>query len=132
MLLILVALFVLGPIAEIWVLLATGGVIGAPAVIGLCLLTAIIGGVLLRLQGLAALSAARRDLDAGRAPVEAAVDGVFLVLAAPMLLLPGFLTDFAGFLLLVPPLRHAMARWALARLRRRMEAGEARVFITRL
>lgn len=127
MILFLVALLILGPVAEIYVLLSAGGAFGVWPVIAACIGTAVLGGVLLRIQGFNALLSARRDLEAGKAPVEAAVDGVFLVVAAPMLLLPGFITDFAGFLLLVPPLRRAIARAALRRLRAGIERGEARI-----
>lgn len=95
--------------------------------VGACIATAVIGGVVLRLQGLAAVESARRDLTEGRAPVEAVADGVFLLLAAPLLMTPGFITDAVGFLLLVPPVRHAIARQVLTRLRSKVASGEARV-----
>lgn len=131
MILFLVALFILAPIAEIYVLLTVGGVLGVWPVVFACIATAVIGGFVLRLQGLAAFEAARRDLEAGRAPVEAAADGVFLVIAAPLLMTPGFITDAIGFALLTPPIRHWIARQALAWLRRRIESGDTRVYIRR-
>ena len=127
MILFLIALFVIAPIAEIYVLLAAGGAFGVWPVIFACVATAVIGGFLLRLQGLKAIAGAQRDLQDGKVPVEAAVDGVFLAIAAPMLMLPGFLTDALGFLLLTPPFRHAVARAAFARLKRSIDQGETRV-----
>ncbi|HKJ62179.1 MAG TPA: FxsA family protein, partial [Hyphomicrobiales bacterium] len=79
MLLILLALFILGPIAEIYVLLAAGSAFGVLPVIAACLITAFLGGFIIRLQGMAAIAAARRDLDQGRPPVSSAVDGALLV-----------------------------------------------------
>ena len=76
-----------------------------------------------RLQGLAALTSAQADLANGKPPVEAVADGVFLIIAAPFLMTPGFITDFIGFSLLVPPVRRWIARQALARLRRSIESG---------
>lgn len=131
MVLLLIALFVIGPIAEIYVLLSAGGVFGVWPVVIACVATALIGGFILRLQGFAALDAARRDLAAGRPPIEPAADGVFLVIAAPLLMTPGFLTDAAGFLLLLPPVRRAIARYALARVRRSIERGATKVEIRR-
>lgn len=131
MILFLIALFVVGPIAEIYLLLTVGGVIGVWPVVFACIGTAALGGFILRLQGLAALRAAQRDVEAGRAPVEAATDGVFLIVAAPFLMTPGFITDAIGFLLLVPQVRHWIARQALAWLRRRIEAGDTRIYIKR-
>ena len=127
MILLLIALFIVGPIAEIAVLLAVGQAIGTWPVVGLCIATAMLGGALLRIQGLNALTLLRRDIEEGRVPVEAAADGVFLAIAAPLLMTPGFLTDAAGFALMIPPVRHWIARQALRRLRRRIEAGETRV-----
>ena len=110
---LLIGLFVIGPIAEIYVLLAAGGAFGVWPVVGACVATAVIG------------------LDEGRAPVEAVADGVFLVIAAPFLMTPGFITDAIGFLLLIPPVRRAIAREALRRLRRNIETGETRVYYRR-
>jgi UPF0716 protein FxsA len=131
MILFLIALFVIGPIAEISVLLAAGQAFGAWPVILACIATAVIGGIMLRIQGLNALNSLSRDLDEGRVPVEAAADGVFLAVAAPLLMTPGFITDAIGFFLLVPPARHWIAREALKRLRRKVEAGSATIHIYR-
>lgn len=129
--LLLVAIFILGPIAELYLLIEAGRAFGAPAVVVACIATAALGGLVLRLQGMAALRAAKRDLKDGRVPVEAAVDGVFLTLAAPLLMIPGFITDAAGFLLLVPAVRRGLARAALARLRGKLESGATQVRIWR-
>lgn len=129
MLFILLALFIIGPIAEIYILLAAGGAFGILPVVSACLLTAFIGGWLIRLQGLAALNAARSEIQGGRIPVDSAVDGALLVVAAPLLMTPGFLTDAAGFLLLVPQLRRALARWALLRLKKRIDRGDATITV---
>lgn len=128
---LLLALFVIGPIAEIYVLLATGSAFGVWPVVGACIATAVIGGAILRFQGLSALRSAEADIRDGRVPVEAAADAVFLIVAAPLLMTPGFITDTIGFLLLFPPARHFIAREALKRLRRSIETGETRVFIRR-
>jgi UPF0716 protein FxsA len=120
MLFALIFLFILGPIAEIYVLLTAADAFGVLPVIAACLLTAFLGGFIIRLQGLAALNAARTDLETGRLPVDSAVDGALLIVAAPLLMTPGFITDAAGFLLLVPPLRRAIARLALRAVRARI------------
>ena len=131
MLLILITLFVIGPIAEIYVLLAAGSAFGPVPVIAACLGTAVIGGWIIRYQGLAALNAARRDLNEGAMPVESVVDGVALILAAPFLMTPGFLTDGAGFLLLIPPVRRAIAGLILRELKKRIDRGDAVITIHR-
>ena len=123
MLILLLALFVAGPIAEIYVLLKAGAAFGAGPVVLACIATAVIGGIIMRFQGFAAVRSAQADLAAGRPPVEAAVDGAFLLVAAPFLMTPGFITDVIGFLLLTPPIRRAIARIALKRLRKSIDAG---------
>ncbi len=120
----LIALFIVGPIAEIYVLLAAGGAFGVLPVIAACLFTAFLGGIILRIQGLAALNSARNDLQTGRLPVDAVVDGVLLVIAAPLLMTPGFITDVLGFLLLTPPIRRIIARYVLGRIRARIVRQE--------
>jgi UPF0716 protein FxsA len=127
MFLALIVILVGGPIVELALLITVGKAIGVWPVIGLCLATAGLGGVLIRRQGLAAIRSAERDIASGSVPVEAAVDGAFLALAAPLLMTPGFLSDALGFLLLVPAFRHFLARRALAALRRRVAGAELRL-----
>ena len=131
MFLILITLFVLAPIAEIYVLLAAGSAFGVMPVIGACLATAFAGGWIIRIQGLAALNAARQDLTNDRLPVASAVNGAVLLIAAPFLMTPGFLTDAIGFSLLIPPVRDAVARFALNQIRKRIERGDATITIHR-
>lgn len=131
MLLILLILFVAGPVAEIFVLLSAGQALGVLPVIAACLATAFLGGWLIRVQGLAALEAARRDLAEGRPPVASAVDGALLAVAAPLLMTPGFITDALGFALLFPPFRRFLGRLALRELKKRIERGEATITIHR-
>ncbi|MEE2690306.1 MAG: FxsA family protein [Pseudomonadota bacterium] len=131
MILLILAALVLGPLIELFLLIKAGAAFGAIPVIAYCIATAVIGGFILRLQGMAALASARKDMHDGKVPVEAAVDGVFLALAAPLLMTPGIVTDIIGFILLAPAARHAMARAVLSRLRAKMETGEARVYIQR-
>lgn len=120
MFLIILAFLVAAPLAELAVLIAAGREFGVLPVVATCLLTAILGAFLVKRQGLAAFRAAERDLAAGKLPVEAAIDGAFLALAAPLLMTPGFISDAMGFMLLVPAIRRTAARLALSALRRRV------------
>jgi UPF0716 protein FxsA len=103
-------LFVGAPLVELYFLIRVGAVIGALPTIALSILTAVIGGALVRMQGLAVLMRVRRALDRGEPPALELLDGAVLLLCGFLLLLPGFVTDIAGFLLLVPPLRQALIR----------------------
>ncbi|WOF75857.1 FxsA family protein [Parvibaculaceae bacterium PLY_AMNH_Bact1] len=105
--------FVLVPIAEIAVFIEVGGMIGLWPTIGIVILTALLGTSLLRAQGLAAFGRAQAAMSEGRLPVEEVVHGFCLVIAGALLLTPGFLTDIAGFLLFVHPVRLMLARAAM-------------------
>ncbi|GJL90874.1 FxsA family protein [Hyphococcus sp.] len=124
MLFILLAVFVIGPIAEIYVLLTAAQYFTVLPVIAACLTTAFLGGFIIRMQGLAALNAARADLETGRLPVDSVVDGALLIVAAPLLMTPGFITDAIGFTLLIPPMRRVLARLVLKGVRSRIVQRE--------
>lgn len=108
------------PMIEIALFILIGGQIGVAATLALIVATALAGSVLLRRQGLAALAAAEAEMAAGRPPVAPLIDGLCLIVAALLLLTPGFLTDLLGGVLLVPAGRAVFGRqiWrALARRR---------------
>lgn len=107
---VLFLLFLLIPIAEIWLLIQVGGIVGAGWTITLVVTTAILGAALVRAQGLSALRRIQQDLAAGGLPADEMVQGVFLLVAGALLLTPGFFTDALGFTLLVPPVRRDLAR----------------------
>lgn len=106
-------IFLLLPVLELAVLIKVGGQIGVLATLALIFLTAIIGIVLIRAQGLMTLLRAREKLAEGTLPARELAEGFLLALAGALLIAPGFVTDTLGFLLLVPPLRHALAGSAL-------------------
>ena len=97
--------FVVVPIVEIFLFLQVGSLIGIPATIGLVILTAIAGTMLVRSQGLEVISKIRRAADRGEAPVDALIHGACVLVAGVLLLTPGFATDAFGFALLIPPIR---------------------------
>lgn len=107
------------PLIEIAGFVVVGGRIGAPATIGLTVLTAGAGLFVARLQGAGLLRRARDAFAHDESPVAEAVEGLALAAAGLLLLAPGFASDAAGALLLVPPLRFAAVYWLLGRLARR-------------
>ena len=104
------------PVGEVFIFLEVGSVIGTWPTIGMIVGTAVIGGMILRWQGLQTLARARRQLAANRLPVAEMAEGAALALAAVLLLTPGFFTDTLGTLLLFPPLRRSLLRRLIARL----------------
>lgn len=112
---ILFALFVLVPLAELYLLIEVGAGIGGLSTIALCLLTAAIGGVLVRIQGVQTLLRARDMMSRGEAPAEQVLHGVMIAVSGILLFLPGFITDGIGFLLLIPVVREKVGRWLVGR-----------------
>jgi UPF0716 protein FxsA len=107
--LILVAL----PLLELALLIKTGQVVGFWATLALVIGAAVLGAFVLSRQSLGALRRATQAIEQGQPPVAHALDGAFLAAAGLLLITPGFLSDFIALLLLIPPLRHALARWVV-------------------
>jgi UPF0716 protein FxsA len=93
------------PIAEISVFILVGSQIGLLPTLGLILVTAIIGSVLLRVQGFGIVRRISEEARAGRVPGRELIHGVMIVVAGVLLLTPGFISDTIGFLLFVPAVR---------------------------
>ena len=108
-------LFILMPIIEIAVLLRVGAAIGWVSALAVVILTAIIGTLMLRQQGLTTLSRAQQRLAGGEMPAEQLLEGLFLMFGGALLLTPGFVTDAVGFLCLLPVSRQAMVRYLKSR-----------------
>lgn len=112
---VLFLLLLLVPLVEIYFLIKVGQVIGAIPTIALVVFTALLGSLLLRVQGWTTLQRTRLAMAQGQVPALEMMEGVLLVLAGILLLMPGFFTDVVGFLLLVPPLRRALIGWFFRR-----------------
>lgn len=93
------------PLIEIGLFIKVGGIIGGWTTLGLVILTAVVGLNLVRAQGLGVINRLNRDMALGAFPVGAAFEGIALFVAGALLIVPGFMTDILGFLLLIPPLR---------------------------
>lgn len=96
------------PILEIGVFIAVGGQIGVFFTLGMILLTAVIGSILLRWQGFQVLNKLQAESAAGRVPGKELVHGAMILVAGILLLTPGFVTDTIGFLLFVPGIRNVI------------------------
>jgi UPF0716 protein FxsA len=123
----LVALFIAVPLVEIAVIIKVGEWLGVVNTIALLLAISILGAWLVKRQGVGLVRRVQAELAAGRMPASALVDGALLLVAGTMLLLPGFVTDAVGLLLLLPPVRAGVRRW----LRRRWSRGQGRWVVRR-
>lgn len=132
---VLFAVFIVLPLLEIFAFIEVGSAIGALPTLALIVLSAVVGALLVRRQGLKVFLDARRSLARDELPVAAAVHGGLLLLAGLLLLTPGFVTDIVGFLLLVPAIRSLLAqrvwRWLEVRtqIRARYAAASGRAAI---
>ncbi len=112
-----IPLFILAlPIIEIAVFILVGSKIGVLWTIALVILSAMAGSLLLRIQGFGALNRIRAELDAGRDPGRELAHGAMIMLAAVLLLIPGFVTDVIGLLLFIPPVRDVAWRFLKRRI----------------
>lgn len=109
-------LFIAVPLIEIAIFIKVGGVIGVWPTVAIVLATAFIGATLLRVQGLTTWRRAEEAMRRGEPPVAEMLDGVFLLVAALLMVTPGLFTDCIGVLLLIPPVRRKIGRYAARRI----------------
>ena len=95
-------LFIGLPALEIFLLIKIGGQVGALNTVALIFLTAIIGIYFAKLQGIQTLKSGMVNLYQNKMPVYEMMSGASIAIAALLLIIPGFLTDLIGFLLLIP------------------------------
>lgn len=126
----LTLLFVLLPLVELAILVEVGRHIGTLSTVTLVILTGVLGAWLARREGLGVLGQIRSDLEAGRVPGPAIVDGVIILIAGMVLITPGLLTDIVGFLCLIPATRRMIRAQAWRAITRAVEQGRADVHVT--
>jgi len=120
---LLFLLFLVVPIAELYVIIQVGQAIGVLPTIALLLADSIAGSWLVRQQGRAAWRRFSEALAAGRPPAAEVIDGALVLMGGAFLLTPGFLTDLLGAALLIPPSRAAVRRVLARRFLGRMTAS---------
>lgn len=107
---LLLALFIAVPILELYVIIEVGGLIGIVPTLALLVATAVLGSLLLRQQGRDAWRRFNANIAARRFPGREVADGLMIAIGGALLLTPGFITDIAGLLLLIPPTRAIVRR----------------------
>jgi UPF0716 protein FxsA len=112
---LLIVLFIVIPIAELYVILKVGDLIGILPTIALLVADSLLGAWLLKSQGRTVWRRFQETMQAGRVPHREVFDGVLVIFGAAFLITPGFLTDIVGVLLLLPPTRALVRRWLIRR-----------------
>ena len=110
---IIFALFIL--LSDLWLLIKAGAVIGAFSVVLLTLLSLLGGILVLRNGGMELLVRSRQRFLHGELPAEEIIAGFLLIPAAFLLMLPGFITDASGLLLIIPFTRNLVIRYIMRR-----------------
>ena len=105
------------PLIEIYLMIKVGGVIGAFNTIFLIFFTAITGVYFARLAGLNTIRSGFNQLIKNEIPIPEIISGATLVFAALLLIIPGFLTDLIGFLLIIPATRKFFISFISSRLK---------------
>src|SRR4051794_37129037 len=116
------------PVVELWLAIQVAHQIGAFNTLVLLIAVSIAGAWLLKQQGRAAWARLQEALGRGEVPTKEAADGAMILLGGALLLVPGFLTDAIGLVLLTPPARSGLrglsrrllTRWARRRVPRGM------------
>ena len=112
---LLILLFIVVPIAELYVILKVGDLIGILPTVALLVADSLLGSWLLKSQGRTVWRRFQETMQAGRIPHREVFDGVLVIFGGAFLITPGFLTDIVGVLLLLPPTRALFRRWLMRR-----------------
>jgi len=121
---ILLALIIVVPALEIWLLISIGQYIGPWLTIILIILTGVLGAWLAKYQGLEALRNAQQKMSYGQMPGDVIIDGLCILVGGVLLLTPGFISDSIGFFLLIPATRNLVKPFIIRGIRNRMDKGQ--------
>lgn len=105
MLPILVILFIGLPLVDLWLLFRIGEWLTFGPTLACVILTGVVGAAIAKRQGVSTIARIQQELAEGRMPTTQLGEGILILLAAAVLITPGFITDAFGLLLLVPPIR---------------------------
>ena len=120
---VLLLLFIVVPLLELYVILQVGDAIGVLPTIGLLVVDSVLGAMLMRSEGRRAWTRFNLAISEGRVPAREAIDGVLVVFGGALLLTPGFVTDILGAVLLLPFTRPFVRRILVRRFAGRMVAS---------
>lgn len=120
---LLVLLFLVLPILELYVIVQVAGGIGTLETIGLLIVISVVGAWLVRREGTSVLRKIQQQLQNQQMPTKQIVDGGLIMFAGALMLTPGFVTDAVGVLLLIPPTRIAVRQVLMRRFSGRVQAA---------
>jgi UPF0716 protein FxsA len=112
---LLLLVFIVVPIAELYVIFKVGDSIGWLPTLAILVLDSLLGTWLLKSQGSVVWRRFQETMQAGRIPHREVIDGALVIFGGAFLITPGFITDIIGILLLLPPTRSLFRRWLIRR-----------------
>ena len=112
---LILVLFLVVPIVELYVIVQVAGGIGVLETLGLLIVVSIVGAWLVKAQGIGLIRRVQAKLAAGEMPGKELVDGALILFAGALMLTPGFVTDTVGLLLLLPPTRAIVRTFVMKR-----------------
>ncbi len=113
----LVLIFVVAPLAELYLILQVTHSIGIPETILLLIAISFVGAWLARIAGFSVLNRLQRTVRAGKVPSSELVDGALVLFAGALMITPGFISDALAVVLLLPPTRAVVRNVVLRRIR---------------
>jgi len=119
----LLILFVIVPVTELYILIEVGKRIGSLTIIGIIIFTGILGAYLVKNQGFMILKKIQNDLNDGIMPGDSLIQGAIILAGGILLLTPGFVTDIAGFIFLIPVSRNVIKKYLLKWLKGKIKEG---------
>ncbi len=120
----LLVLMILVPVMELYLLIEIGKHIGVMATVGIIILTGLIGACLVRSQGFIVLRKIRDDLHQNILPGDSLLQGIIILAGGIFLITPGFITDIAGFIFLIPVSRQIVKKYLLAWLKEKINSSD--------
>jgi len=120
----LLVVMILVPVMELYLLIEIGKHIGVMATVGIIILTGLIGAYLVRSQGFMMLRKIRNDLHQNILPGDSLLQGVIILAGGIFLITPGFITDIAGFIFLIPVSRQIVKKYLLAWLKEKINSND--------
>ena len=119
----LLMLFIIVPVTELYILIEAGKRIGTLNTISIIIFTGILGAYLVKHQGFMILRKIQNDLNEGTIPEDSLVQGAIILTGGILLLTPGFATDIAGFIFLIPVSRKVVKKYLLKWLKGKIKEG---------
>ncbi len=116
---LVVLVFLVAPLVELYVIVQVAGGIGVLETIALLIIVGAVGAWLVKREGIGLLRRIRAQLEAGQMPAREVVDAGLILFAGALMLAPGFLSDIFGLVLLVPPSRALVRGVVMRRFRHR-------------